>query len=468
MAAGQIAFQSSEGQYAYEGVAKLVNSYAEKRGPDAKAPLSIVPSDGIIELTDDPTGPIRGMIFLEDLDKLYTIHSSSAWKHTWNGSALTSTRIGTVPGIDQVQLSRNQNASPQTAVRTDSGVQFIASDSLAYSSDTDFPDDVVTADYVGGYHAYGLTDRQFFISSLNEAKTIDPLDFATFEQRSGKLLRIVEHAGEMVGFCSSWMEYWRDTGNADFPFEPIGFKSRGLRAANSVVRSDNTLMFVGDDAIIYRLNNYDPLRISTHSIERLINDDTSSDDMIGFSWTHDGHAFSNWTGTSFSRCYDAATGVWHSRESYGSTTWRAKYSVPAWNMVIVGDSTTGKLGYLDRHTYTEFGDPIIWGVDSPPLHVFPNGGIVDALHLDLATGYGLLSGQGSDPKIMLQVSKDGGNTFGQYRELSLGVTGKYATRVTARNLGEFGPKGIVFRLRISDPVARGLVATDVEIRPLKR
>ncbi len=87
---------------------------------------------------------------------------------------------------------------------------------------------------------------------------------------------------------------------------------------------------------------------------------------------------------------------------------------------------------------------------------------------DLGTGYGTLSGQGSDPKLMLQTSIDGGNSFGNYRELELGVRGKYATRVTARRLGRFGPKGIVFRLRISDPVARALVGTDIEVRPLKR
>ncbi len=111
---------------------------------------------------------------------------------------------------------------------------------------------------------------------------------------------------------------------------------------------------------------------------------------------------------------------------------------------------------------------MIWGVDSPPLHLFPNGGIVDALHIDLATGYGTLSGQGSNPKIMLQTSTDGGQTFSNYRELELGVTGNTGTRVTARRLGRFGPRGMVFRLRISDPVVRALVATDLAIRPLKR
>jgi hypothetical protein len=110
---------------------------------------------------------------------------------------------------------------------------------------------------------------------------------------------------------------------------------------------------------------------------------------------------------------------------------------------------------------------MIWGVDSPPMHIFPNGGIIDAVHFDLATGYGTLSGQGSSPKVMLQISKDGGNTFGNYRELDLGIRGKYATRVTARRLGKFGPKGAVFRLRISDPVVRALVNVDIETRPLK-
>lgn len=467
MTAAPIAFESSQGQYAFEGVTQLINCYAEKRGPDAKGPLSVVPCDGIIQLVDEAPGPCRGMIYMEDSDALYSIHPSSAYKITYDGTTATALRIGTVPGIDPVQLSRNQKADPQITVRTNSGVQFIESDSLSYSTDVDFPSDVVTSEYVGGYSVYGLEDRRFFISSLNSAKVIDPLDFATFEQRAGKLVRIVENAGEMIGLCSSWMEFWRDTGNADFPLQPIGFRSRGLKAANAVARCDNTLMFPGDDGIVYRLNNYDPKRISTHSIERLINADANGDDMLGFSWTHDGHAFYNLTGTDWSRCYDAATDVWHTRQSYGHDTWRGKYSTPAFNKVIVGDALSGKLGYLNRETYTEFGDPMIWGVDSPPLHAFPNGAIVDALHLDLATGYGTLSGQGSNPKIMLQVSKDGGSTFGQYRELELGITGKYATRVTARRLGKFGPKGIVFRLRISDPVARGLVGTDIELRKLK-
>jgi len=41
-------------------------------------------------------------------------------------------------------------------------------------------------------------------------------------------------------------------------------------------------------------------------------------------------------------------------------------------------------------------------------------------------------------------------------------------RVTTRRLGRFGPQGVMFRLRISDPVIRALIAMDVKVRPLRK
>lgn len=468
MTAAPIAFQSSEGRYSFEGVAQLLNAYAEKRGDDAKAPLSVLPCDGIVEFLDEATTACRGLIFLPDIEKAYSVHANSVWRVTNTGGVPAATRIGTIPGFDPVQISRNQNATPEIMVRCDAGLYVIYADSVYVVDDTDLPEDAVTADYVSGYTAVGFAERTFFLSGINDSRNYDALDFATFQQRAGKLVRIVEDGGDMFGFCNSWFEVWRDTGNPDFPFEPLSYQPRGLMSYDAVCRCDNTLMFPGDDGIFYRLQNYQPQRVSTHSIERLIQNDANQGSLRAFSWSRGGHAYAALSGTDWSRCYDASTGVWHTRQSYGYDTWRARYAMQAWGKTIVGDALSGKLGYLDSDTFTEYGGTMLWGVDSPPLHVFPHGGIVDAIHFDLATGYGLLSGQGSNPKLMLQVSVDGGNSFGQYRELELGVTGKYQTRVTARRLGRFGPKGITFRLRISDPVVRALVNTDIEVRPLKR
>jgi hypothetical protein len=460
-----VAFKSNPGKYSFIGTTQLVNAYAEQMGPDAKGPLAVLPCEGLVEFTDTESGPCRGLIYLEDTDKAYSIHSSGAFLIEEDG---TNTRIGTVPGIDQVQLSRNQKADVQTVVQTSSGVQVIESDSLSYVIDSDLPDGVVTADYVHGYTIYGYEDRTFYKSSLNSSKAIAALDFATFQQKAGKLVRVKEHAGELVGLCSRWLEFWRDTGNADFPFEPISWKPTGLRAAHAVVESDNTLMFPGDDNNVYRLANYEPQIISTHEISRLIQNDADAASMIGFGIEREGHSFATFSGTDWTRTYDAATKVWHARQSYGYDRWRVIHSMRAWNKTIVGDRLSGKLFYLDKDTFTEDGTALVWKIISPPMHAFPNGGIVDAIHFDLATGYGTLSGQGSNPKVMLRTSTDGGNTFGQYRELELGVAGAYQARVTARRLGRFGPKGMVFELSISDPVVRALVNVDCDVRPLKR
>lgn len=467
MTAISVAVRSAPGKYKFLGTAALTNAYAEQQGEDGKAVLSILPSDGIVELVDEAPGPCRGMIYLEDLDKLYSVHPSSVYLIENDSGTFTARRIGTIPGIDPVQLSRNQKADVEIVVRSNSGVQIIASDSVSYVLDNDLPDDVETACVAKGYAIYGEENGKFTLSGLNTAKVIDALDFATFEQRSDKLIRVFEHAGELLGLKSRSMEFWRSVADEDFPFAPIGFKSRGLLAAHAVVEADNTIMFPGDDFNIHRLNNYDPQVISTHEVARLIREDASPENIIGFGWEADGHAFVNFTGANWSRCYDSATKLWHTRESYGLNHWRARYSATAWGKRIIGDAISGKLGYLSSDTFTEYGGTMIWGVDFPPMHVFPNGGIVDAVHFDVATGYGTLSGQGSNPKIMLQVSRDGGNTFGGYRELELGVRGKYATRVTARRLGRFGPKGAVFRLRISDPVVRSIALADVNVRPLK-
>lgn len=469
MTALPIAFRSDVGRFNEFSSTKLINAHAEKAGPDAKGPLAVLPSEGLIEFTENGDTPCRGLIYLPDLDCIYAVHHSSAYKVTSDG---TSLRIGTVPGANTVDLSRNQRTDPQVLILAEGALLVIESDSVQYVTDADVISDadLVSQDYVSGYNVIGVEDRRFQISGLNSAKVYDALDYATFEQKAGKLVRLVGSRGELFGFCNDWTEVWRDTGNVDFPFEPLATIQRGLRAKYALVSIDDSLIWLTEEGIIVRLmgGGYSPQRISTHYVERLIQGDDSPEDIHAFSWSGGGHSHVCFAGTDWTVCYDIATGVWHNRESYGQDKWRAKHAVLAWGKRIVGDTQSGKLFYMDPDTYTENGGTMTWGVDSPPMHAFPNGGIVDALHLDLATGHGALSGQGSDPKIMLSISRDGGHTFETYRELELGVRGAHQTRVTARRLGRFGPKGMVFRLRISDPVVRGLIQADAQVRPLRR
>lgn len=463
MTAVPIAFRTNQSKYQYLGQPELVNCYAEQQGSDTKGVLAVLPSYGMLLFSEVTDTPCRGLIYLPDLDVIYSVHSTSVYKVVENG---TATRIGTLPGNDIVQLSRNQADPIQISIHCAAGQFYIEADIVKIVTDDDLPD-AISQDQIGGYTVYGLEDRRFFLSSINACQTIDGTDYATAEQSPGPLLR-VKADGDLFLMKTDSIEAWRNTGNADFPFEPMGRPiQKGLLAANAVVSCDNTLMFPGHDRIAYRLVGTAPQRISNHGIERTFQADASSAEMIGFPHSAEGHSFATFTGSNFTRTYDAATKEWHSRSSYGMDRWRARFSVDAWGKTIVGDSLTGNLYELNKDTFAEGTSPLIWGVRSAPLHVFPNGAIVDAVHFDVSTGIGLSSGQGSSPVMMFSWSTDGGKTFKGHRQLSLGGIGQ-DVRVTTRRLGRFGPKGIVFDIRVSDPVIRSLVNVDVELRPLKK
>lgn len=463
MTAVPVAFRSNEGKYRFVGTTQLVNAYAEQMGQDGKGTMAVLPCGGLVEFADTGAGPCRGIISMPDLEKVYTIHPSSAYLIESDG---TATRIGTVPGTDQVDLSRNQKADPQVTITGESGNQVIESDSLSYVTDTDLPSGAVSNCNASNYTVYGYDDRTYYYSGINDTKTIAALDFSTFSSQAGKLLKVFSDRGELFGFCNSWVDIHSKTGDADEPFRYQTTIPRGILAANSLIKYDNTLAWVGDDQNIHKLGAaYSTSVISTPEISRLVEDDATQSGIQGFSFDQEGHSFAVWSGTNWTRAHDAKTGVWHSRKSYGYDRWRGNHSVRAFGKTLVGDRLSGKIYYIDKDTFTEDGGTMVWQIVSPPMHAFPNGGIVNALHLDLSTGFGSL---GSTPLVMVETSTDGGQTFTQYRELSLGAPGQYQARVTARRLGRFGPRGIVFRISISDSCARALVGVDVEVGPLKR
>lgn len=468
-----IAFRSGSPRYSFTGNSRLLNAYAEQQGSDGKAPMVVLPCPGMVQCASVTDTPNRGLIYLDDLDVAYSVHSSGVYKIALSTSspfALTATRIGIIPGADQVQISRNQADPAQISIHSTAGEYYVEADVVKKVTDVDLPP-TVTQDYSSGYTIYGIADGRFFWSGLNQCQTIDSLNFATAEQYADKLVRIKADGSDIFIFSRTSLEPWRFVGNIDLPFQLISgsVSKKGIVAPNAVISNDNSLEYAGEDNIFYRLNGYAPTRISDHGIERMLEADPERESLSGFSYTFQGHSMSHWNGSNFAVTRDAATNVWHERQSTGLDFWRARNAIRAWGKTIVGDALTGNLYYLDSDTYDEGGTTMLWGMDTPIIHVFPNGGIVDALYIDVATGVGktLATDQGFDPTLMLDWSIDGGNSFIGNRQLKIGKRGD-RVRIVTRRIGRFGDKGIMFRLRISDPVIRSIVELDAAIRPIRK
>lgn len=465
-----IAFRSNESKYKYLGQPTLLNCYAEAQGQDAKAPLAVLPCPGMTLFASVTTTPGRGAIYLPDLDKAYSVHQNSVYRVTYDGSTATATYIGVIPGDDIVQFSRNQSDPVEISIHCNAGEFFIENDIVKQVTDPDATlEDCVSQDHLGGYTIYGLENRRYYISAINDAGNISGLDFATAEQTPGPLRRVFAD-GDLFLCKSDAIEQHRNTGNTDFPFELIPpVINKGLLATHAIAKFDNTTALVGSDNIAYRIVGTGQVkRISDHGVERRIEDDSDPDAIMAFGHAGEGHTFFTVTGDSYTRTLDAATNFWHSRQSYRLDHWRARFPFRAWGKWLVQDELTGNIYELDKDSFVEGTDPLIWGLDSPIL-VSPTGaGIVDWVRLDVSTGVGatVSTDQGFEPYLMFSWSTDGGNTFKGNRLLKLGRRGAYNTAVRTWRLGRFDDKGIIFRIRVSDPVIRSIASIEVGARPM--
>lgn len=466
-------FGSNRGKFNYLGNSSLVNCYAEIDGEQGRARYVIVQSDGLTQFATGVDTRIRGSIYLPDLQLLYTVHSSTIWKTDSGG---TQTNVGTIPGIDTVEMVRNNNvtvagdgtstSTPQIGVRCDAGFYVVQDDVVTQLIDPDLPD-VETVDQQGGFTVFGIEDGRFFISGLNEMTTVNALDFDTANTSADKLIKVRSDGSDIYLHGELTTEVWRNTGNADFPYEPVGEAIRtGIGAKFTSLRFDNSLVWVGDDFIVYRLDGFTPRRISNHEVERLILNDPDAASIEAMEWSRGGHVYYTLTGTDWTRSYDAVTQQWHERKSYKQVNWRARFAVFAFGETIVGDRLSGDLFRLNSNVFDENGEHMVMEITYPDMQAFPNGGIVDTFHIDFLTGQGktVATAQGHDPLMMLDWSDDGGNNYKNVRELPLGKQGAFSRRVTTRRLGRFGRNGRVWRMRVSDPIPRALALADAELR----
>ena len=120
------------------------------------------------------------------------------------------------------------------------------------------------------------------------------------------------------------------------------------------------------------------------------------------------------------------------------------------NEHLVGDWESGNVYALDMETYTDNGDPIIRLRASQTTANLQKLIKFGTLQIDMETGVGISTGQGSAPALMLRWSNDGGHTWSNQRTASIGAMGEYGAEVKFNRLGS--GKNRVWEISMSDPV----------------
>jgi hypothetical protein len=272
------------------------------------------------------------------------------------------------------------------------------------------------------------------------------LNFATAERMSDPLIGL-QVVGDFLWLMGGeGAEVWAPTADDDLPFAPIDGRvlSKGCAARDTIQLADNSPVWVTHDGVVVRGGDV-PLRISTHAIEeRIAATPFSALSAVVLPWR--GHVFYVLKTAQGSLAYDFATGEWSEWSSIGRNNWRVDCAAQVGADVFVGDDASGRIWKLSDDTATDDGTEIqrIFTALAPmPAGVLP----CHDLRLQASTGRAPIS---VNPVIEVRASRDGGFTWGAWRQASLGTAGEYRTRAAWRRLGLIDAPGMVFEFRLTD------------------
>lgn len=440
--------------------ARLVNCFAEALPPDAKSPtvLSRVPC--FVSTYTGASGVVRGMHY--GLGYLWAVIGTRLYRLNEDGSG---SNFGTIPGTGRVSMASNADyivvVTNPDAYYADASVT-----TAAQITDADFT--ARGAKYVRFIDNYLLFTEpgtgRFFGSDLASATSFDSLNFATAEGVPDNIVGMEVDHRQVLLFGSDSLEIWENTGASGFPFERAinGLIEIGCFNGDTVAKLDNSVFWVANDYTVRKLEGTTPRRVSTHAVEKFL---STVDINTGraYSYNQDGHFFYVLSFEEGCWVYDATTGKWHERQTYGHTYYRYQTSAAAYGRVWLGDAYDYYVGYLDPDTYEDPGDvPQVMQWTYQPVYGENRLATHDRLEVIMETGVGLSSGQGSDPQIMCEYSDDGGQTWTTLPTKDIGALGSYSTRVAWHKLGSARQR--VYRMSVSDPVKVAITDTILDVR----
>lgn len=470
---------SNKGRHGPEGVAQFINAYVEKLGEGGKVQWPIYAINGMESFaTLALGGEIRAMLTVDEI----LLAVSGRLLFSTNASGSSVVRVGGIPSDGFVTMARNrQSPSPQVVIVANGEWFIYQGGGLVQGADADLPPPIDVTEF-NGYFVFLIADGRWFISGI-DSTSIDGLDFTSAAFSADANVKSGVRGSELVIFGTRSMQYYRENGQGgDFPFSLIQTASMGCYGAGSVAKIilqpgtgdavDSLIWAATDHEGTYNgirvMNGYTGTKISTSEVDRLV-ESASPTEIRAFAWTEDGHSFYCISGDDFSMVWDSTTGQWHQRESYGIERWRPSCHAQIGQTHIFGDYATNLLYRSNKDAYSEVGNPIVWRIVTPPVHMFPHPFCVDTLYIDALTGVGVNSSTDSDanPQLMIDYSDDGGATFGGERQADLGAAAQRHVAVEERGFGRFGSNGVSFGLSCSANVIKGVLGASIVARKLK-
>jgi len=341
---------------------RCVNLYPERNQEDSPFPFTTYPTPGLRRLSAPAGGrgqglytTIKGDLFAAAGGVLYYVPPN-----------FTFSSVGTVDPNNLVSMSDNADAGTMIvvdgtarglSVQLNTRVATPIMDAAFYGG--------TRVDFVDGYFVLNVPGNNQFYISDQYSTTFNPLYFAGKTGGGDPLILAVCLHREIWLLGTETSEVWYNTGDVDFPYQPLQgvFIQHGLAATGSVATQDLSIYWLAQNkqgqGIVMRGNGYKAQRISTHAIENEIQSYSKISDARAFIYQQEGHVFYvlSFPSAGATWVFDEATGLWHQRGELLSTGTVGLYSVAsatvAYGKNIFQDVYDGSL-YTPDLTYGQF------------------------------------------------------------------------------------------------------------------
>ena len=454
---------------------RRINCYLEPQVDDDRTKMALVGFPGLTAFcTTIGANPSRGMWAVNTLSTplCFSVHGNTLY--SINNAAVISS-IATL-NTSSGNVSMADDGTFLVIVDGTNGYVYnMGSGTFTTITDGNFTTTPRTVTWQDNYFIVtASTGRQFQLSQITPSvdPTVWPAVQINFVGSGGGQIQngIADHS-VLELFTDNTAEFWQDAGTPDFPYAniPGSTQEYGLKSPFSLVKYDNSLAGLFTNKMgqvsVARMSGFRLVKISTHDLDHQINGYTNVSDALGIAYNLTGNpmlqlgfpsAGATWEFNGLSK-------TWSERQATdGTRYWANKYATFL-NRQLVSDYRNGNIYQLDDSNFTDNGSSMPMEVWSKHIWNDDKYLTIPQLQVDVESGVGVTSGQGSNPQLMLEVSKDGGQTFTAVSWSSMGAIGEYTQRVIWRRLGR--ARDWVLKLRITDPVKRVITGASAEILP---
>jgi hypothetical protein len=413
----------------------VVNMFAEE-APTEETGVVLQSRKGILDrVADMGAGPVKQLFQLDGVltSDLFGVSNGNLYRDTAS--------LGAIVGSGPVSITGNEIGLVVTA---GGAPRYYDGTTL---SNIAFPDAANVSKVLEGASRFIFlragTGKFYWSPAL--AATVGALDFATAETSPDALLDAVFIDDTLVLFGSETVEFWPNTGSATLPFQPLEGRvfERGIRATGCAAIFGSSFLWVGDDDVVYA-NGQEPQRVSNSGLEEEI---AASATCSVFTYYDEGIQFFAVRVDSGTWVYSLRSGTWSEMRSSGQANWIPQCYANG----VFGSAINGKtLAFSSLHT--DLGGTL----ERRFTAGFPlNAGGIPISNMSLRTNVGqtpYLTGTYTNPVVERRISRDAGQTWGNWKSASLGAQGEYRKKVRWGPSGMASQPGFLVEFRVTDPV----------------